>query len=119
MLISTFMVLIVHHHYDNLYPFHRNLPSDEVFCRIHSALSIVSRLIPSTSLVLLIAIHYRAVFWSRFNKKLERKHMVYFVVGIWITAMIAVILWTTLQGNILNWQCYHFILMDLRMVLGV
>ena len=108
MLISTLMVLSVHHHYGNLYPFHRNLPSDEVFCRIHSALSIVSRFIPSTSLVLLIAIHYRAVFWSRFDNKLERKQMVYFVVCIWITAMIVVILWTMLQGSILNWHCYHF-----------
>ena len=108
MLISTLMLLSVHHHYGNLYPFHRNLPSDEVFCGIHSALSIVSRFIPSTSLVLLIAIHYRAVFWSRFDRKLERKQMGYFVVCIWITAMIVVILWTMLQGSIINWDCYHF-----------
>ena len=108
MLISTLMVLSVHHHHGNLYPFHRNLRSDEVFCRIHTTLSIVSRLIPSTSLVLLITIHYRAVFWSRFDNKLERKHMVYFVVGIWIAAMIVGVLWTMLQGSILNWYCYHF-----------
>ena len=108
MLISTLMVLSVHHHHGNLYPFHRNLESDEVFCRIHTTLSIVNRLIPSTSLILLIAIHYRAVFWSRFDKKIERKQMVYFVVGIWITAMIVVILWTMLQGNVLNIHCYHF-----------
>ena len=108
MLISTLMVLSVHHYYGNLYPFHRNLESNKVFCRIHSALSVVNRFIPSTSLVLLIVIHYRVVFWTRLNKKLERKHMACFVVGIWITAVIVVILWTMLQGNLLNLNCYHF-----------
>ena len=108
MLISTLMVLSVHYYYGNLYPFYRNLRSIEVFCGIHRSLFIVSRLIPSTSLVLLIVIHYMAVFWSRFDNKLERKHMVYFVVCIWILAAIVVILWTMLEGSFLNWQCYHF-----------
>ena len=91
-----------------LYPFYRNFRSIKVFCGIHRSLSIVSRFIPSTLLVLLIAIHYMAVFWSRFNNKLERKHMVYFVVCIWILAVIVVIIWTMLEGNLLNWHCYHF-----------
>ena len=108
MLTSTLMVLSVHHDYGNLYPFHRKLKSDAVICTIYSALSIVSLLIPSTSLVLLIAIHYRAVFWSRFNNKLENKHMVGLVLLIWFTVTVIMSLWAAFHNNHSAWYCLPF-----------
>ena len=108
MLISTLMVLSVHHDYSNQYPFHRELKSDGVICTIHSALSIVSLLIPSTSLVLLTAIHYRAVFWSRFENKLENKHIVGFVLLTWFTVTVIMSLWAAFHNNYSAWYCLPF-----------
>ena len=102
------MVLSVHHDYGNLYPFYRELNSGVVLCTVHSALSIVSLLIPSTSLALLTAIHYRAVFWTKFDNKLEQKHIVGLVLLIWCTTTVFMALLATFHSSYSTWYCLPF-----------
>ena len=108
MLLAVLIVLGVHHDYDDLYPFYRDIRSDGIPCIIYGALSIVSLVVPSTSLVLLSVIHYRAVFWSRFDYKLERKHIICPVLLIWLTIAVLVAVWISLHNNYLSWYCLPF-----------
>ena len=109
MLLATLIVLGVHHDYDDLYPFYRSIRSDSVPCIIFGALSIVSFMVPSTSLMLLSVIHYRAVFWSRFDYKLERRHIICPVLLIWLTLAVFVTVCTSLHNNYPSWYCLPFI----------
>ena len=103
------MVLSVHHNYGNLYPFHRDSSSESVLCTVYSSLSIVSLLIPSTSLALLTAIHYRAVFWTKFDNKLENKHVVGLVLLVWFTTTVFMALLATFHSNYSTWYCLPFV----------
>ena len=108
MLISTLLVLSVHHYYGNLYPFHRHLRTNDVLCNMYSAFSMVNLFIPPTSLMLILVIHYRAVFWSRFNNKLECKHLVVLTLTIWLITSAVVAIWTSFHNNYSSWYCSPF-----------
>ena len=108
MLLATLIALGIHHDYDDLYPFYRNIRSDSIPCIIYGALSIISLVVPSTSLVLLSIIHYRAVFWSRFDYKLKRRHIIIPVLLIWLTTAILVTVWTSLHTYYSSWYCLPF-----------
>ena len=105
---STLLVLIMHYNYGLNYPLIRSSRSSRVDCILHSSLSIISFLIPSSSLELLTVIHYRAVFWARFAYKLEMKHILRPVLLVWIASLILASLWTTFHGPYSSWYCVPF-----------
>ena len=112
MLISILLLLSLHHDYDNQYPFHRYQRSDDTACSIHSALSVTSLFVPPQSLILLTLVHYRAVFWSRFNSKLEHKHIIGPLLLIWLTLIVIVALWVSFHRDYSNWYCLPYVTSD-------
>ena len=105
---STLLVLIMYYIYGLNYPLFRSSISFRVDCIFHTTLSTITLLEPSSTLVLLTVIHYRAVFWAKFNYKLEVKHILRLLLLVWIASLILVVLWTTLHGPYSSWYCLPF-----------
>ena len=98
----------MHYIYGFNYPLFRSYRSVQVDCISHATLSIITLLEPSTTLVLLTVIHYRAVFWAKFDYKLEVKHVLRPVILVWIASLILAALWTILHDGYSTWYCLPF-----------
>ena len=108
MLISIVLVLIKHYLHGDNYPLQRAQRSDGVACRLHSVFSIISLPIPTSSLVLLTCIYYRAVFWAHFSYKLKIKHIILPMLLTWMFTIVLSVLWTSFHGPYSNWYCLPF-----------
>ena len=105
---SRLLVLIMHYIYGLNYPLFRSSRSVQVDCIVYATLSTITLLEPSSTLILLTVIHYRAVFWAKFNYKLEVKHILRLVFLVWIASLILAALWTTLRDRYSSWYCLPF-----------
>ena len=103
---SNLLILTMHYSYGLNYPLLASSRSGRVDCIFHSALSSITILIPSSTLVLLSVIHYRAIFWAQFSYKLEVKHILRFVILIWLASILLTVLWTTLHEDYSGWYCH-------------
>ena len=108
MIISILLVLVMNYIYGLNYPLVRSTLSGGFACVLHSSLSISTYIIPSTSLVLLTIIHYRAIFWSKFDYKLQIKHLLYPILVIWFVTLAFTALWTSFHGDYSSWYCLPF-----------
>ena len=108
MLISSVLVLVMHYVHGINYPLLRSSRSGRVGCILHSALTIITLILPSSSLVLVTIIHYRAVFWAKFSYKLQIKHILRPVLFICLASLALAICWTTLYKNYSTWYCLPF-----------
>ena len=108
MIISILLVLVMNYIYELNYPLIRSAVTGGFACVLHSSLSISTYIIPSTSLVLLTIIHYRAIFWSKFDYKLEVKHLLYPILVIWFVTLAFTFLWTSFHGDYSSWYCLPF-----------
>ena len=108
MLILTLLVLIAHYTYGLNYPLLRSHTPGGVACVLHSSLSIITYLIPSSSLVLTTITHYRAVFWVKFSYKLQIKNLLYPILVTWLVTLTIAALWTPFHGLYISWYCIPF-----------
>ena len=108
MISSILLVLVMHYIYGLNYPLVRSTETRGAACVLHSSLSIFTYIIPSTSLVLLTIIHYRAIFWAKFDDKLQIKHLLYLTLVIWSATLAFTILWTIFHGDYSSWYCLPF-----------
>ena len=108
MLILTLLVLIAHYIYGLNYPLSRSHTTGGVACVLHSSLSIITYLIPPSSLMLTTIIHYRAIFWIKFNNKLQIKNLLYPILFIWLVTLALAALWTSFHGPYTSWYCIPF-----------
>ena len=106
---TTLLVLSMHYTYAFNYQLTKSNRYKRVDCIIHSSLNSFTLLIPSSSLVLLLVIHYRAIFWVRFNCKLQVKHLVPPVLLIWLISVVVTVIWTTLHRDYSSWYCHPFV----------
>ena len=108
-LCMLFLLVSVHHDYHHNYPLQRASRLDNVACIAHSLLSTMTLLVPSSSLLLLTLIHYRAVFWSQFDNKLSAKQLALPILLIWLIAITTSALWTVFHRHQSGWYCLPFI----------
>ena len=109
MFLASLLILCMHYIYGSSYPLLREARSELFACYLHSALSVVMLLIPSSSIVMLTIIYYRLVFWSRFKSKLSAKQLISAIVSIWFLAVMIAALWTSFHGEYSSWYCLPFI----------
>ena len=105
---SILLVLIMHYVHGMNYPLQTSERSYKIWCILQSTLSIITVLIPSTSLVLLTVVHYRAIFWLKFSYKLKIKHILFPVLLIWFATLIIGAIWTSFHGHYSSWYCLPF-----------
>ena len=108
MLVSITLVLTMHYVHGMNYPLQRTHRSYRIVCILQSAISIITVLIPSTSLVLLTVVHYRAIFWLKFSYKLKIKHIVIPALLVWFATLIIAAVWTTFHKHYSSWYCLPF-----------
>ena len=108
MIISTLLVLVMHYIYGLNYSIRRSTLTGGIACALHSSLAIPAYLVPSSSLVLVTHIHYRAIFWAKFDYKLQAKHLLYPILFIWFVALAFTVLWTSFHGDYSSWYCLPF-----------
>ena len=108
MLVSVTLVLTMHYVHGMSYPLQRAHRSYRIVCILESTLSIITVLIPSTSLVFVTVVHYRAIFWIKFTYKLKTKHILFPVLVVWLATLIFATLWITFHGQYSSWYCLPF-----------
>ena len=108
MLISTLLVLIMHYIHGLTYPLIRASRERRAACALHSSLSISTFIVPSSSLLFMTIIHYRAIFWAKFDYKLQVKHLVYPILVIWFVTSAFAVVWTSFHGHYSSWYCLPF-----------
>ena len=108
MFITTVLILIMHYIYGYNYALLRDNRSADVACMLYSSLIILITPLPSTSLMMLAAIHYRAVFWTKYDSKLNNKQMILPILLIWLTTILLSALWTLFHDQYTGWYCLPF-----------
>ena len=108
MLMSILFILIMHYVHGMSYPLQRAHRSYRIVCILQSTLSIITVLIPSTSLVFLTVVHYRAIFWIKFTYKLKIKHIICPALLVWLATITMAAVWTAYHGDYSSWYCLPF-----------
>ena len=108
MFISTLIVLSMHYVYGYNYTLLRDSRSTDVACILYSSFTISIVPQPSTSLILLATIHYRAVFWSKYSSKINNKQILLPILLIWLTTILLSALWTSFHEQHTGWYCLPF-----------
>ena len=108
MLIVAITIISMYYIYGYNYPLLRSSRSTHVACIIHSFLTTVMVLLPSTSLLLLTIIHYRAVFWTKYDSKLSIKNVLVPILLIWFITIALSTLWTSFHEQYNEWYCLPF-----------
>ena len=108
MLILTVLILCMYYIYRYNYPLLRDDRSTDVACILHSTLTVFMVPLPSSSLLLLAIIHYRAVFWTKYDSKLNIKSVLLPILLIWLASILLALLWTSLHEQYNEWYCLPF-----------
>ena len=98
----------MHYIYGYNYPLLRSSRSSDVACIIHGFLTAVMLPLPSTSLLLLTIVHYRAVFWTKYDSKLSIKRVLVPILLIWFITILLSTLWTSFYEQYNEWYCLPF-----------
>ena len=90
------------------YPLLREDRSKDVACFMHSFLTVFTMPLPSASLLLLTITHYRAVFWSKFDSKLNIKRVLMPVLLTWCITILLSAFWASFHEQYSEWYCIPF-----------
>ena len=108
MLMLIILILCMYYIYGSNYPLLRDERSTDVACMIHSVLTVIMMPLPSTSLLLLSIVHYRAVFWSKYDTKLNIKSMLLPILLTWFVTILLSALWASFHEQYSKWYCIPF-----------